>query len=520
MFKKAMTALIGLFIFLQPSAWVGAEATQITLNAVEDKAPGGMVTISGSTTLEELTITVLRPNGTILHTDVLNGGGFSGRFKLPNDLAAGAYRVIAGNATTSATTSFNVAAARPGSGGGGGGSAQPPAAPKDARMVKISSPSFDAAKSNASADVPESDMVRALAGGAQGEEPVTAIIEFPKVEGAVSYTVGIPVPYLNTAVETHRIEIKTEWGRLLLPSHMLNSLRLQRAEIARLTIRSLDPSELNAKAQTVIGNRPAIGIELAVDNRKIAWHNPLAPVVVSIPYVLTDAERAATEHIVVLSIDESGRAVPVPTGRYDASAGTVSFKTTRFERYATAFVFRTFNDIDRYGWAKKAIEVLASKGVISGTSELAFDPGAPIRRADFVLLLVKALGLTATAGERFADVGELDYYADAVAIARELGIASGVGNNAFNPRASISRQEMMAMSHRALIVANKRLDAGAPEELSGFVDRDRIASYAADSVATFVRNGIVAGDGKRINPLGDATRAETAVLIYKIYNLQ
>lgn len=178
---------------------------------------------------------------------------------------------------------------------------------------------------------------------------------------------------------------------------------------------------------------------------------------------------------------------------------------------------RTFSDIGSYHWAKTAIEVLASKNIISGTSKTTFAPAEQIKRADFIIMLVKALGLSAEADGNFADVRPSAYYYEAVGIAKKLGIASGTGNGKFNPEANISRQDMMVLINKAMKIAGKELAAGSDADLSKFSDRTRIASYARQSVATLVKNGIVAGSGTTVNPIGNATRAETAVLIYKIY---
>ncbi|WP_127534342.1 S-layer homology domain-containing protein [Paenibacillus kobensis] len=47
-----------------------------------------------------------------------------------------------------------------------------------------------------------------------------------------------------------------------------------------------------------------------------------------------------------------------------------------------------------------------------------------------------------------------------------------------------------------------------------------VAPYAADSIATLVKHGIVTGSGSFMNPNGTATRAETAVIIDRLYHLQ
>lgn len=180
---------------------------------------------------------------------------------------------------------------------------------------------------------------------------------------------------------------------------------------------------------------------------------------------------------------------------------------------------KVFKDVGiEYTWASEAIDTLASKGIIKGISADTFEPKSNIKRADFILLLVRALDLTAESDSNFADVSADAYYAQALAAAKKLGIAKGMEGNRFNPEDKISRQDLMTLIDRAMEVANKELAAGTDADIAAFVDKSSIASYAVQSISTLVKNGIVTGDGTNINPLGNATRAETAVLIYRIYN--
>lgn len=156
-------------------------------------------------------------------------------------------------------------------------------------------------------------------------------------------------------------------------------------------------------------------------------------------------------------------------------------------------------------------------GIIQGTSEAAFSPDKNITRADFVLLLVRALGLQADGAANFADVRQGAYYYEALGIAKQLGIVNGVGGDNFHPKAEISRQDMMVMTVRALKSAGKWNGTEGSADLSGFSDAARIAVYAKDSVADLVREELIQGDGSSIRPMDAATRAEAAVIIYRIY---
>jgi hypothetical protein len=44
-----------------------------------------------------------------------------------------------------------------------------------------------------------------------------------------------------------------------------------------------------------------------------------------------------------------------------------------------------------------------------------------------------------------------------------------------------------------------------------------VADYAADSIAALVKEGLIVGGGGKVNPLGNTTRAEAAVFLYRIY---
>ena len=47
-------------------------------------------------------------------------------------------------------------------------------------------------------------------------------------------------------------------------------------------------------------------------------------------------------------------------------------------------------------------------------------------------------------------------------------------------------------------------------------DRSSVSSYAVSAVSTLVKAGIVKGSGNYINPLGYITRAEVAVILYRV----
>ena len=173
-----------------------------------------------------------------------------------------------------------------------------------------------------------------------------------------------------------------------------------------------------------------------------------------------------------------------------------------------------FIDLGNHAWAADAIDALADEGIIKGTSENTFSPAANITRADFAILLVRAFKLASESEENFADVSSSDYFAKELAIARNTGLVNGIGDNKFAPRNNITRQDMMVIVYRAL-VANGNL-VGAIHESPANSDFDTVSDYAKEAVSALIDAKLVNGKNGLIAPTDYTTRAEVAVLIARI----
>ncbi len=176
-----------------------------------------------------------------------------------------------------------------------------------------------------------------------------------------------------------------------------------------------------------------------------------------------------------------------------------------------------FRDLGRHGWAADAIRTLEEKGIVEGLTPTSYRPGFKITRGDFAMNLVRALNLTAEAQDNFADVDPDARYAKEIAIGKALGIFKGQGGNAFNPDAEISRQDMMVICARGMRLAGKLSEEGNTETISGFIDSHLLADYAAEDMAAMVNLGIIKGNADgTLNPRGNATRAEAAVIMSRL----
>ncbi len=317
-----------------------------------------------------------------------------------------------------------------------------------------------------------------------------------------------------------QLKIETDIASVTLPQNMFASGQLQGKSLVSLTIEKIDPGSIsNTNLRNQIGNRPVISLGMKIDGQPVSWENPNAPVIVEIDYEPTPEELANYEFITVWYIDGSGNIHSITNGRYDPLKGKVVFEITHMSMYAVVYNRKTFSDITT-SWAKKEIEVLAAKGITSGTSSTTYSPKNNITRAEYIKLLIRTLGLTATPDHGFVDVYPTDHYYKEVGIAKSLGITVGTGNNRFNPNSHITREEMMVMTARALNLIGKINMYADTSILSQFTDNTQIAGYARQSIAALVHAGIIKGSAGKINPKGMFTREEAAAVLYRIYNLK
>ncbi|MGI2295304.1 S-layer homology domain-containing protein [Paenibacillus sp. GXUN7292] len=202
----------------------------------------------------------------------------------------------------------------------------------------------------------------------------------------------------------------------------------------------------------------------------------------------------------------------------DVSGNTVTAQVDRFGTFAV-FVVKsiddsnevTFVDVTKH-WAEESIQQAVVLGFVNGYPDGTFRPNAEITRAEFIVMLTKALKLQGSDQVlNFSDQADIGQWArQAIAQAVEAGIINGYTDGTFRPNAKISRTEMVLMAVRAL-----KLNAEAVEQTS-FKDDSDIPQWAKASVEAAIKEGLVNGIGaNRFAPNHTATRAESVTLLLK-----
>lgn len=169
-----------------------------------------------------------------------------------------------------------------------------------------------------------------------------------------------------------------------------------------------------------------------------------------------------------------------------------------------------FQDVGQNDWFADAVKYVSENKLMNGTSTTAFSPNENMSRAMLATVLYRMSGETAEADSSFGDVSSSAYYAAAVNWASSKGIVNGTGADAFSPNASITREQLAAMLYRY---------AGEPSvsaDLSAYTDAVSISPYAEKAVEWCVAKGILNGkSATRLAPQDTATRAECAAMLQR-----
>lgn len=192
-----------------------------------------------------------------------------------------------------------------------------------------------------------------------------------------------------------------------------------------------------------------------------------------------------------------------------------------------------FADVHKGDWFYEFVNDCADLGYMNGYDDgsNAFGPNDTLTRGQAARLMFNMAGNVPTKDPSknphwhevtgwetgFTDVDGNQYYAEAIAWARDAGIASGYGDGTFHPDANITREEFACLlgKYATAIHGDTTVEFHQTGVLADFPDAGAISEWARASVAWAKDNGIVKGyDGSgEFLPANNVTRAETSKMI-------
>ncbi len=184
---------------------------------------------------------------------------------------------------------------------------------------------------------------------------------------------------------------------------------------------------------------------------------------------------------------------------------------------------------------EKEVTELAQLGVVDPTSGT-FDPGAPIKRRDFIRWLVRANNAlwsdTPTKLVKLADKTEASYFSDVstsdpdfpyVQGMQDAGYAVGFPDKTFRPDQPLTREQMFAIKNvfdRGSVDSGltSKIDYARNTVMPPWKDRQAISKTYVAAIATGSNGGSdsfgrVYGASSLFHPQMEVTRAQAAVLV-------
>jgi hypothetical protein len=278
----------------------------------------------------------------------------------------------------------------------------------------------------------------------------------------------------------------------------------------------------STEAKAAIGTRPVYDLSLVyLSGGKETPITTLGGHTISVRLPYTPAKGEAAGNLYAVYVDDAGKVEWITKSSYDADQKAVIFEAEHFSIYGIGYKnpVPAFTDIQNH-WAADNILFVASRGLLSGTSDTTFSPNTGMTRGMFVTALGRLAGINPDSYKtgKFTDVKADAYYAPYVNWAASKGIISGTTDTTFAPDNNINREQM------AVIMKNYAAKLGytvpKPLEAVTFADNASISSWAKEAVKSMQQAGILAGKtNNRFDPKGTATRAEVATVLRRFVEI-
>lgn len=154
-------------------------------------------------------------------------------------------------------------------------------------------------------------------------------------------------------------------------------------------------------------------------------------------------------------------------------------------------------------------------GLMNGISDTAFDPNGTMNRAMLVTILHRQAGEPqSAAAASFDDVASGTWYTEAVRWAAAEGLVTGMTETAFAPDAPITREQFATILYRYAQSEGQGF-TGAWALPLDYDDADEVSEYAYEALCWMTMHGVIEGDGDKLNPQDSATRAEAATMLMR-----
>ena len=174
-----------------------------------------------------------------------------------------------------------------------------------------------------------------------------------------------------------------------------------------------------------------------------------------------------------------------------------------------------FDDVKQGDWFYDYVKYAEKNKLMNGTSKTTFEPNSMLSRVMLVTILWRADNSPyVNYAMKFNDVGESEYYTEAVRWAASEKIVEGVTETEFAPNDNITREQIAVIMHRYAKYKNYDVSVGDNTNILSYDDFADISEYAIEAMQYAAGTGLIKGrSASTLNPKDNATRAETAAIL-------
>ena len=181
-----------------------------------------------------------------------------------------------------------------------------------------------------------------------------------------------------------------------------------------------------------------------------------------------------------------------------------------------------FSDVRSGSWYYGAVNHIAAEGIMRGVTDTTFAPHDTMSRAMVATILYRLAGEPSVAfAPTFTDVPDGTWFSSAVVWANNNQIVQGIGGSRFAPHADVTREQLATLLFRFAEFSGIDTTVPAGFDLTQFTDREQVGSWAQTSMTWAVYCGLITGTSAiTLTPVGTATRAQCAMILYRFLGLQ
>ncbi|QSF44105.1 S-layer homology domain-containing protein [Paenibacillus tianjinensis] len=368
------------------------------------------------------------------------------------------------------------------------------------------------------------DLTSKLGTGSAAELKVSITVNVPPVEeGIHKLNTTLPSEILTLVKENDVAGLKIQMDQTAFTLEPDTFGTVEAGQTINLAAEVVENAVVSKPSQAEpLASIPVMEFSASVGGQQVKSFAKPIEVTFDVSSIDTSKYSGANlENLTVYLLNNESLTWEAVGGKYDPVTQTVTTPRGHFSRYTVMLGKASFTDVSANHWAVQEINYLLNKGILDQSA--VFRPSDKVTRQEFAAMIARAYGLS---GEGlllpFKDISSSNPYYDEIAAAYAAGIITGKSANAFDPKATITREEIATMLARALTAYNGKQAVSQPESVNAtFTDKAKISKWAAASVALTKSIQLFEGfEDHSFRPAQTASKAEAAALIYRLYQLK